>query len=141
MVGGGKSWHIFRRLACAEGLGQRDQDRLGFAGDDRVGDRSSAVVLLHEVTAVEPGVEAEEADVGAGIGGTGFEGRVETDAQGSVHGHGNGDQVGGSRCVCREILDGQVYCCRVKADGAQGGQRPGQAERLVAEFVAGDQQD
>ena len=69
----------------------------------------------------------------------GFAGGVDPDAQGRMHGHGNGDQVCAGRPGCREIFDGEVGSCGVEAGGAQGGQRPRQAEWLVTEFVAGDE--
>ena len=122
-----------------QGLRQGDQYGLGFTGDDRVGDPCAAVTGLQQVTAIEPGVQSEKAQMGAGICGPGFVSSVDPDSQGGMHGDGNGNQVCSSRLGCWEIFDGQVGCCCVEAGGAQGGQRPSQAERLVTEFVAGDE--
>ena len=96
---------------------------------------------MQQVVAVEPGVEPEEADVGAGVQRAGFSGRVDTDAQGSVHGYGNCNQVGAGRSAGREVFHGQVGRGSVKASRAEGGQRPGQAKGLMTEFVAGEQQN
>ena len=94
---------------------------------------------MQQMTAIEPGVQSEKAEMGAGIYGPGFVSSVDPDAQGGMHGYGDSNQVSASRLGCWEFFDGQVGSCGVKAGGAQGGQRPRQAERLVTEFVAGDE--
>ena len=141
MVEGGKTGDICCRHACVQGVCQSDQDWLRFTGDNRIGDRPLASIKLQQIVAVEPGVEAEEAEVGVRIRCARLPRRVHADAQRSVHGYGNGDQVGAGRSAGWELLDGQVGSCGVKGGFPEGGQRPGQAERLMAEFVAGDQQD
>ena len=125
-----------------EGLCQRDQHRLHFAANNRIGNcLPAAVTGLQQIMAVEPGVQPKEAEMGVGVQGAGFPGRVDADAQCGVHGNRNGNQVGAGRSAGWEVLDGQVGSGGVQGGFPEGGQRPSQAERLMTEFVAGEQQN
>lgn len=104
-----------------------------------VGDPSLAIGPLQQIDPIEPSVQTEETEMRGGMNCPHLPGSVNAYTQGRVHRHGNSDQVGFGRLLRGELFHSEIDSRRVQAGRAQGGQRPGQAERLMAEFVAGDQ--
>jgi len=73
---------------------QFDERLFVFATDDRVGDFCQQVILI------QPGIEAEEADVGARVEGAHTARGFDAEAQSGVHGGGDADK----RCLRGERI-------------------------------------
>jgi len=77
--------------------------------------------------------------VGVGVQGAYVLGGAHAQSQRRMHRHTDADEPGASRRRAREGIDGQIDGRDGHARPPQHGRRPGQAQRLVAQFVAGQE--
>ena len=117
-------------------LRQLDQSEFHLTCQQGVGQTA-----VQQIIAVEPGIEAKEAEMGVWISRAHTLSDIDPKAQSSVHRDGERHQLGargqvGGKWVHRQVYGGSLYPCR-----GQGSQRPGQAERLVTEFITRQQEN
>ena len=123
------------RATSSEGLDEGDQRRLELTPDHRICHGAEQVV------GVEGGVEPIETDVTPRIGPTDLFGHADAEPQRRVHRDRDPDEARARRLLPIEALDADVQRLRGEPRALQEPERRGEAERLVAELVAGDQQD
>ncbi len=114
---------------------QVDERLFELAADDEIG------VLFQQIVSIEPGVESVKADQRLRVGPAHPLCQLSAQSQCGMHRHRERDQ---SRCVdvvIRQHVDGGVHNTRRIAMLPQIGVREGEIERLVAEFVARDEQN
>ncbi len=122
------------RATFLEGLDEVHQRRLDLAPDHRI------CHMAEQVIGVEGGVEPIE-DVTPRIDPTDFFGHADAKPQRRVHRDRDPDEPRSGRLLPIEALDRDVLRLRGEPGTIQEPERRGEAERLVAELVAGDQQD
>jgi hypothetical protein len=116
-------------------LDEGDRRRLELAPDHRIG------YVAEQVVGVEGGVEPIEADVTPRVGPTDLFGHADAEPQCREHRDRDPDEARSGRLVPIEALDGDVQHLRGEPRALQKAERRGEAERLVAKLVAGDEQD
>jgi hypothetical protein len=97
--------------------------------------------VLEEVVPVQHGVQPVEADRRIGVQGANPLGRAHADPEGRMHRHGQRDQARAAHLTSVQRLHRQVHRLRCEAGALQESEREREAERLVSQLVAGDQQD
>jgi hypothetical protein len=118
-----------------ERLHQRDQSRLELTAEDGI------AAVGQQVVGVQRGVEPVEAHVAAGIHAPHFFSRLHAEPEGRVHGDGDGHEPRARHAAGIEWLDGEVESRGREAGALEKGERRGQGQRLVAELIAGQQED
>ena len=94
-----------------------------------------------EILGVQRGVESVEAEMRAGVEDPDAARQVHPDPHGRVHGHRDADEAGPADDILRDRFDRGVDDRDVISFGLQASGGGGQAEGLMAQFIAGDEQD
>ena len=124
-----------RRVACGvRRAGVVDQRLFEFPAEHGVGD------AVEQVVGVQHGVEAEEGDAAVRIALADAARGAHAEAQRRVHGDGDRDDGGAADLRVVPGLDREVQGVGGESRAGEEGSGPGEAERLVAELVAGDEE-
>ena len=116
-------------------LHHRDQRRLVLATDHRI------AAVLEEVVGIQRRVETIEADVAAWIHAADLLCHADPQPERGVHGHGDRHEAGMGKPCRVERLDRDVERFGRVAGALEESQRRGEGQRLVAQLIAGDEED